>query len=175
MADSGRSNHASAGVCAPAVPRDFRGTDGGRKSNKLLILLCFWWAHKGSNLGPLPCEGNALPLSYAPGIFRARSKTGSCVGSGNSRRQTRRFTKCGLQVSSWGETIAAPRVRQNASLSRRINVIWVVQSPRAKIFRYARPGKSSLQTRAIPPRLRGALRGRHERWVRDAVDALAAR
>ena len=28
-----------------------------------------WWAHKGSNLGPLPCEGNALPLSYAPGIF----------------------------------------------------------------------------------------------------------
>jgi hypothetical protein len=33
-----------------------------------LILLCSWWAHKGSNLGPLPCEGNALPLSYAPGI-----------------------------------------------------------------------------------------------------------
>src|ERR1700722_18926253 len=22
----------------------------------------FWWTHKGSNLGPLPCEGNALPL-----------------------------------------------------------------------------------------------------------------
>jgi len=20
-----------------------------------------WWTHKGSNLGPLPCEGNALP------------------------------------------------------------------------------------------------------------------
>ncbi len=28
-----------------------------------------WWAHKGSNLGPLPCEGNALPLSYAPGSW----------------------------------------------------------------------------------------------------------
>jgi hypothetical protein len=28
----------------------------------------FWWTHKGSNLGPLPCEGNALPLSYASGI-----------------------------------------------------------------------------------------------------------
>src|ERR1019366_235650 len=28
-----------------------------------------WWAHTGSNLGPLPCEGNALPLSYAPGIL----------------------------------------------------------------------------------------------------------
>src|ERR1700722_19458729 len=27
-----------------------------------------WWTHKGSNLGPLPCEGNALPLSYASGI-----------------------------------------------------------------------------------------------------------
>ena len=26
-----------------------------------------WWAHKGSNLGPLPCEGNALPLSSASG------------------------------------------------------------------------------------------------------------
>src|SRR5262249_11897554 len=28
-----------------------------------------WWTHKGSNLGPLPCEGNALPLSYASGIL----------------------------------------------------------------------------------------------------------
>jgi hypothetical protein len=28
-----------------------------------------WWAHKGSNLGPLPCEGNALPLSYAPEVL----------------------------------------------------------------------------------------------------------
>ncbi len=26
----------------------------------------FEWEHKGSNLGPLPCEGSALPLSYAP-------------------------------------------------------------------------------------------------------------
>src|SRR6476620_2728794 len=32
------------------------------------ILLGLWWTHKGSNLGPLPCEGNALPLSYASGI-----------------------------------------------------------------------------------------------------------
>lgn len=28
-----------------------------------------WWAHEGSNLGPFPCEGNALPLSYAPVWF----------------------------------------------------------------------------------------------------------
>jgi hypothetical protein len=41
---------------APAVPRDFRGTAGGIRSNKLLMLLSFWWAHKGSNLGTLPCE-----------------------------------------------------------------------------------------------------------------------
>jgi hypothetical protein len=33
-----------------------------------------WWAHKGSNLGPLPCEGNALPLSYAPGRLTRRQK-----------------------------------------------------------------------------------------------------
>jgi hypothetical protein len=40
------------------------------KLQKTLISLGFeWWAHKGSNLGPLPCEGNALPLSYAPGIL----------------------------------------------------------------------------------------------------------
>src|SRR5581483_7735075 len=65
-------SHISARVCAPAVPRDLWGTDDGRYQDKLLILLHFWWAHKGSNLGPLPCEGNALPLSYAPG----RSKRG---------------------------------------------------------------------------------------------------
>ena len=43
-----------------------------------------WWAHKGSNLGPLPCEGNALPLSYAPGIFVQGSsarKVGQCTPS----------------------------------------------------------------------------------------------
>jgi hypothetical protein len=38
-----------------------------------------WWAHKGSNLGPLPCEGNALPLSYAPG-------TSASLEAGRPRR-----------------------------------------------------------------------------------------
>src|SRR5262245_37097618 len=33
------------------------------------MYLSNWWTHKGSNLGPLPCEGNALPLSYASGNF----------------------------------------------------------------------------------------------------------
>ena len=32
-------------------------------SRKSLIL---WWARLGSNRRPLPCEGSALPLSYAP-------------------------------------------------------------------------------------------------------------
>ena len=104
MADSGRSNHTSADVCAPAVPRDLRGTDGGRQSNKLLILLYLWWAHKGSNLGPLPCEGNALPLSYAPGS--------RCFGMGLEgpmrTRQRWRFTKDGPPVSSEERRLAAP-------------------------------------------------------------------
>ena len=41
----------------PLMPRIFRLCGDFRE----------WWTHKGSNLGPLPCEGNALPLSYASG------------------------------------------------------------------------------------------------------------
>src|ERR1700761_5236963 len=40
---------------------------GPETKNPLVSQGVNWWAHKGSNLGPLPCEGNALPLSYAPG------------------------------------------------------------------------------------------------------------
>lgn len=40
-----------------------------------------WWAHKGSNLGPLPCEGNALPLSYAPGMVAGGAAQGGRAGS----------------------------------------------------------------------------------------------
>jgi hypothetical protein len=58
----------------PAVPQDFRGADGGSRDCNGLIPLEFWWAHKGSNLGPLPCEGNALPLSYAPGNVVLRQR-----------------------------------------------------------------------------------------------------
>ena len=29
-------------------------------------LIKIWWEHKGSNLGPSPCKGGALPLSYTP-------------------------------------------------------------------------------------------------------------
>jgi hypothetical protein len=52
-----------------------------------------WWTHKGSNLGPLPCEGNALPLSYASGIFVHDQKPASRRPIGNTSPQSRRFTK----------------------------------------------------------------------------------
>src|SRR3569623_1756725 len=47
-----------------------------------------WWTHKGANLGPLQCEGNALPLSFASG------------NGVNRGRQSPRFTKGGASVSS---------------------------------------------------------------------------
>ena len=33
-----------------------------------------WWARQGLNLRPLPCEGSALPLSYAPAARRAAAE-----------------------------------------------------------------------------------------------------
>jgi hypothetical protein len=42
---------------APVVPRIFWGTPVGNHLHKPLIFRDQWWAHKGSNLGPLPCEG----------------------------------------------------------------------------------------------------------------------
>jgi hypothetical protein len=36
----------------------FRGTRLGKQPSRSLIMKAQWWAHKGSNLGPLPCEGN---------------------------------------------------------------------------------------------------------------------
>src|ERR1700755_960096 len=54
--------------CAPLARRSKYTAIRNRKE----IQRDGWWAHKGSNLGPLPCEGNALPLSYAPGNDGAR-------------------------------------------------------------------------------------------------------
>src|ERR1700733_9452169 len=48
-----------------------------------------WWAHKGSNLGPLPCEGNALPLSYAPGILARDQRPETGVGSNGASARAR--------------------------------------------------------------------------------------
>lgn len=50
-----------------------------------------WWARQGSNLRPLPCEGNALPLCYAPAFAQRRgartfaiSRESRQAGSGGS-------------------------------------------------------------------------------------------
>jgi hypothetical protein len=59
---------------APIVPQLSSGTSPGNQFSKTLNVKAQWWAHKGSNLGPLPCEGNALPLSYAPGRPVRRQK-----------------------------------------------------------------------------------------------------
>jgi hypothetical protein len=71
-----------------------------RNPVKSLIKGVVWWTHKGSNLGPLPCEGNALPLSYASGISvqsmkRPRTSldsavTGADLRSAGPRCQARR-------------------------------------------------------------------------------------
>ena len=45
-----------------------------------------WWARQGLNLRPHPCEGCALPLSYAPAlkvpreasVLRSRASNGVC-------------------------------------------------------------------------------------------------
>jgi hypothetical protein len=130
-----------------------------------------WWAHKGSNLGPLPCEGNALPLSYAPGIFVYRSKA-------SNRPLARRTTPSerGIyEVRATGVKLSALNcVRRNAVLLRRINVIWAVQSPSQK---YSRSFLSQITclSFAIPAQHRGAFRDRHGRRAGDAMDAGGAK
>ena len=42
-------------ACCGVVGTDHWGT-----------VLAGWWARQGLNLWPLPCQGSALPLSYAP-------------------------------------------------------------------------------------------------------------
>ena len=38
-------------------------TRPGRLASPWMAAAWRWWAVQGSNLRPLPCEGNALPLS----------------------------------------------------------------------------------------------------------------
>ena len=63
-------------------------------------------------------------------------------------------------------------MRLKRNLMRRFKLIWVVQSPYQKYSACAVGQITSTDSR-VPPRLRGALRDRHERWVRDAVDVVA--
>src|SRR5436305_5184415 len=121
-------------IIAPNSPRDhlqtYRQGGGGRNAFALsqdahpdVASQGRWWAHKGSNLGPLPCEGNALPLSYAPGIFvRDPSLEKSASDRTICLVRARGFTKCGLSVSSWAQQSSRRAVRHNAILSSRIKV-----------------------------------------------------
>jgi hypothetical protein len=49
-----RPPHTKCPYCAQL----FLGTPSGNCFPKLLINWLEWWTHKGSNLGPLPCDGN---------------------------------------------------------------------------------------------------------------------
>ncbi len=49
------------GVFEARRPTKGPGTFAPNPRNSAIL-----WAHQVSNLGPLPCEGSALPLSYAP-------------------------------------------------------------------------------------------------------------
>jgi len=54
------------GAFVPVIFRfeNFRPRKAGHKIPIFLRVL--WWARQGLNLRPHPCEGCALPLSYAP-------------------------------------------------------------------------------------------------------------
>jgi hypothetical protein len=81
------------------------------------------------------------------------------------------FCLMSLRASaSRGEKSRAPKFQFREPIQADLGRPDVLQ----KIFRLARDPKSSLQFSAIPPP-QAALRDRHGRWKRDAVDALAGR
>src|SRR5512139_810670 len=81
----------SAATCATITgPAYVRWLPSGRVMTGMVGSLAggVWWAHVGSNHGPLPCQGSALPLSYAPSNEPRRihdSGTGWLEGGGQSR------------------------------------------------------------------------------------------
>lgn len=83
----------------PHFPAMFR-KNGSRGKNGFQKFPMFqghlWWARQGLNLRPHPCEGCALPLSYAPACVRL------------CRRQARAFTRGGavLQASQSANRLA---------------------------------------------------------------------
>jgi hypothetical protein len=62
---------------------------------------------------------------------------------------------------------------QKSNFFKPFNLIWVVQPPREKFFAFA-VGQIISTSSPRPASSRGAFRDRHGRWVRDAMDALAA-
>lgn len=71
----------------PHFPAMFR-KNGSRGKNGFQKFPMFqghlWWARQGLNLRPHPCEGCALPLSYAP----ARCGVGMFINAGQGRAFT---------------------------------------------------------------------------------------
>ena len=68
--DRGPNGDQPAPLCAPwAIRAGERFPDAeGQTPCDLRFHL---WAHEDLNLGPLPCQGSALPLSYAPLLLPA--------------------------------------------------------------------------------------------------------
>jgi hypothetical protein len=63
-------------------------------------------------------------------------------------------------------------LRQKSNFLNRINVIWVVQSPRQKYIASRRTQITAILPAVSFP-LGGAAHDRHGRWERDAMDVVA--
>ena len=145
-----------------AIPRE----DRSRKNsiNKGLR----WWAHKGSNLGPLPCEGNALPLSYAPG--RPVDEARACdLRSGGRGCQA----WIGPQMWHFASSISVMAGLDPAIhvFSRKGSKTWITGHRRAEatpFFRTAMPGDDGGE---CP----GSLLPQGRLWSRIALDTPAPR
>jgi hypothetical protein len=149
----------------------YRSADGrrdrfSREKKKPTKQWLSWWTHKGSNLGPLPCEGNALPLSYASGIL------GGATGADKSAPGRLIRVVRGRDLRSVPGCCQAPR--QNSSLWPRNRVLpkpSFIEADQgdlgcpvaiAKIIAFrASPNHLYKHRRLVPPR--GAARDRHER------------
>jgi hypothetical protein len=126
-----------------------------------------WWTHKGSNLGPLPCEGNALPLSYASGIFVYQSKAcKSALGPTNHAVRARDLRSAGHRCQAV-RTQLPPGKRRFARKRRFLEADQGDLGrpvPSAKIFPFLFEPNHLLIFRHPGPH-RGAFRDRHGRRV----------
>jgi hypothetical protein len=92
------------------------------------------------------------------------------AGARNDGKKRARFRHCEKRSDEAIHPFL-PRRRWIASLARAMTAPKQVANLCFKKISLAPSGKSAALVRAVPRSSRGALRGRHERWVRDAVDA----
>jgi hypothetical protein len=148
-----------------------------------------WWTHKGSNLGPLPCEGNALPLSYASGIFVHRpTACQSALGTMHAVRASdlqRVGCRCqavsaelrGGETGLIAESLAHPgsgppsAFYAKAILLRQFKLCLPVQPLHQKYF-YSHPTQITCVSVAVSSHWRGGSRSSRTRdgmrWTRIA-------